>query len=45
MPLRELEEALAKQQTRGAVIRADRPLPDTNELVRAHEDLYYELTL
>jgi hypothetical protein len=43
MPLPELVEEL-ERKTNGAVIRADKPLPQTNEQLEEHE-LYYELTL
>jgi hypothetical protein len=44
MPLPELVRELSRK-TNGAVVRADKPLPDTRELLKEHEDLYYELTL
>jgi metallo-beta-lactamase superfamily protein len=45
MPLPELVKELAKQ-TNGAVVRADKPLPQTDErLEGGPNNLYYELTL
>ena len=44
MPLPELVKELTRK-TNGAVVRADKPLPNTRELLKEHEGLYYELTL